>query len=45
MIKVKQNPIMIINDNEGLEPLKIKDATKVKKMTPAEFIKIHNCAP
>ena len=39
MIKVKQNPIMIINDNEGLEPLKIKDATKVKKMTPAEFIK------
>lgn len=39
MIKVKQNPIMIINDNEGIEPLKIKDAPKVKKMSPAEFIK------
>lgn len=39
MIKVKQNPIMIINDNEGIEPLKIKDAPKVKKMNPVEFIK------
>ena len=39
MIKIKQNPIMIINDNEGIEPLKIKDAPKVKKMSPAEFIK------
>lgn len=39
MITIKQNPIMVINDNEGIEPLKIKDAPKVKKMSPAEFIK------
>lgn len=38
MEKNKQNPIIMI-DNNGVSQLKVKDAPKVKKMSPAEFVK------
>ena len=38
MEKNKQNPILMV-DNNGIKPMYIKPEPKVKKMSPAEFIK------